>query len=98
MTSARVGGSHVRLARLAVHRSGTVSSVAVDGECTRPRRWATPVSVRGGGGNSVVSARRAECPINMELGARVSDGWSPGGSAKVALHHPPQAHRGPDDR
>ena len=24
----------------------------------------------------------------MELGARVSDGWSPGGSAKVALRDP----------
>src|SRR5437660_60960 len=27
-------------------------------------------------------------PHYMELGARVSDGWSPGGSAKVALRDP----------
>ena len=52
-----------------------------------PSSAITSVSVRAGGGKSRVSARRAGMPDDMELGARVSDGWSPGGSVKVVLRY-----------
>ena len=59
------------------------------------------VSVRGRGGKSGVSARRRAMPHDMELGARVSDGWSPGRAAKVevqTLHPKPPEDPMTDER
>ena len=59
------------------------------------------VSVRGRGGISAVSARRAQCPITWSS-ARVSDGWSPGRAAKVeevqTLHPKPPEDPITDER
>ena len=45
------------------------------------------VSVLARGGNSTVSARRAECPMTWSPARAVSERWSPRRAAKVELPH-----------